>query len=377
MSSGTRRRGGGCGIAGRGRLRAIPGARARGRARAIVLGLTLLLVASSAEAFRLIGQGGRWARWDAAPRTVEGVERSLAGGLRYSIETGSYAGLRDQFDWVPSPPREADFAQAIANAFEHWEVIDARTGLPAAYHFVEDLGTPAVDDPGQPGLPNGFVGLNAGAEIDVFAEIPHAGPSFGASVIFFIDPISDDLTLSSGATNHPGFAITGADIRINPMFVWSLSGFEILLTHEIGHALGLADLEASPATASVSDFLDDDYDPTTSETAWATLNDSFAFLIDPFDPDASPLLSIPGDLNGDPGLQTPGVELLMESNDLFARMGAAQPLQPDEIAGRQYLYPVVVPEPGFGLALVAGALGLGRLAAGGARGRRARARRCE
>ena len=61
--------------------------------------------------------------------------------------------------------------------------------------------------------------------------------------------------------------MSGADIRMNTAFVWTLSAWETLLTHEIGHALGLADLEASPATSLVSGFLDDDYDPTSSATA--------------------------------------------------------------------------------------------------------------
>jgi hypothetical protein len=328
----------------------------------VALRLALCLAAASpGDAFRLIGENGSWARWDAAVRTVDGVERSLDGGLRYSIETGSYAGLRDQFSWVPSPPSEQDFAAAIERAFDHWEVIDARTGLPAAFYFVEDLATPAVDDPGNPRSPNGYVGLNAGAEIDIFAATPHAGSGFAASVIFFVDAAADDLQLTSGATNYPGLAITGADIRINPLYTWSLSGFEILLTHEIGHALGLADLEVNPDSGSVSGFIDDDFDPTTSQTAFATLTDHFAFLVNRDDPDASPLQSFNGSLNADPGLQTSGVEILMESEGIFDLLGASQKLQPDDVAGRQFLYPaepVDVPEPGLSTGLALGAIAL-------------------
>ena len=39
-------------------------------------------------------------RWDAAPRYVNGEERSLDGGLRYSIGGGSYEAFRDEFLWV-------------------------------------------------------------------------------------------------------------------------------------------------------------------------------------------------------------------------------------------------------------------------------------
>lgn len=111
-----------------------------------------------------------WVRWDAAPRFIGGEERSLEGGLRYWIETGSYADLRDQFLWVPFPPTTEDFAAAIGRAFEHWTLVDPETGLPGAVYFVEDLATPAVDAPGTRGLPGSFIGVNRRAEIDLFAE---------------------------------------------------------------------------------------------------------------------------------------------------------------------------------------------------------------
>lgn len=337
---------------------------ARRVARRLGLWLVLVLVldalfAVPALAFRLLGSPSGWARWDAAPRSVGGEERSLDGGLRYSIETGTYAGLRDQFIWIGTPPSEQAFADAIARAFEHWEVVDVTTGLPAAFHFVEDLATPAVDQPGNLSNPNSYLGLNAGAEIDLFAATPHAGPSSGASVIFFVDTTEDDLTLSSGVSDYAGLAITGADIRINPIFAWSLNGFEILLTHEIGHALGLADLETSVGSSLVSGFLDDNYDPTDSITAFATLSNAFALMIDPLAPEASGLQSYAGDLATDPGLDSAGVELLMESNGLFDLMFAPQRLQNDEIAARQFLYPVVVPEPSLGLMLAVGTATLG------------------
>lgn len=321
--------------------------------------LLILLHGSSASAFRLIGAPNGWVRWDAAPRFIGGEDRSLDGGLRYSIETGSYAALRDQFMWVPSSgPTEEAFEAAIARAFEHWTIVDPTTALPAAFYFVADLSTPAVDVPGNPNDPNSFLGLNPGAEIDLFAETPHAGPGFAASVRFFVDTVAHDLTLTSGTPQYAGFAISGADIRINPGFVWSLSGFEVLLTHEIGHALGLADLEAATASGNVSAFLDDDYDAASSARAIATLSNSFALSIDPLDPDASPLRAFPADLNQDPGLDTPGVELLMESQGIFDLLGADPLLQNDEFAGRQFLYPVTVPEPGVAVMLVAGIVGL-------------------
>lgn len=330
------------------------------RAFRLSLGFALVvLLAMPASAFRLIGSPSGWARWDAAPRYVGGEERSLDGGLRYSIETGSYAGLRDQFIWIGTPPSAQAFADTIARAFEHWEVVDVSTGLPAAFHFVEDLATTAIDQPGSIGDPNSYLGLNAGAEIDLFAATPHAGPEFGASVIFFVDTTENDLALSSGVLNYAGLAITGADIRINPIFAWSLNAFEILLTHEIGHALGLADLEADVSSGVVSGFLDDDYDPTNNATALATLTNSFALMIDPLDPEASGLQSYVASLATAPGLESAGVELLMESSGLFDLTFASQKLQNDDVAGRQFLYPVVVPEPSLGLMLAVGTATLG------------------
>jgi hypothetical protein len=327
----------------------------------LLLCLAIGFSASSAQAFRLLGSPSAWARWDAAPRFVSGEERSLDGGLRYSIEGGSYEGLRDQFLWTPTTPSVEDFAAAIERAFEHWTLVDPATGLPASFHFVEDLATPAVDDPGNPISPRGYLGLNPGAEIDIFAETPHAGSAYGASVVIFFDADSHEVTLSSGTTNHPALAISGADIRINPAFAWKLPAFELLLTHEIGHALGLADLEESTADG-VSVFFDDDLDLTASATATATLTNAFSFLIDPSDPEATPLLEVPDDLNTDPGLDSSGVELLMETEgifDLLDTQALGEPiLQADEFAARQFLYPVAVPEPRGPLLLLTGLVGL-------------------
>ena len=329
--------------------------RSCGRFRAAALVLLCFFATTSAWAFRLIGSSSGWVRWDAAPRFIEGEERSLSGGLRFSIETGTYAGLRDQFMWVPAPgPTVEDFEAAILRAFEHWTVVDPESGLPAAFYFVADLTTPAVDVLNDSPIPNSYFGLNAGAEIDLFADTPHAGEGFAASVRFFIDPREDDLTLTSGAMNYPGFAISGADIRINPAYVWSLRGFEVLLTHEIGHALGLADLEALTSSGSVSSFLDDDYDPSSSETARETLGNSFAREIDPVDPDRSELQSFASRLDVDPGLSSPGVALLMESEGYLDLLGVEPLLQNDEFAGRQFLYPVEVPEPDVDVMIVVG-----------------------
>lgn len=307
-----------------------------------------------AAAFRVAGIPGAWTRWDASPRYVQGVERSLDGGLRYSIETGTYAGLRDQFVWVPGPPSVVDFKRAIRRAFEHWTVVDPATGLPAGFYFVEDLSTPVFDDLAATTSSGSVIGLNAGAEIDLFAETPHPGGSFGASAVIFLDLVGWTVDLPSGVCDYPALPISGADIRINPAFSWSLAGFEVLLTHEIGHALGLSDLEGPSGIGGGSGFFDDNFDPSTSLTAAETLNNSFALLVDPYDPDDSPLLETSEDMNMDPGLDSPGVNLLMETEGIFNLLGQPPFLQNDEFAARQFLYPVAVPEPTFPTMLLMG-----------------------
>ena len=50
----------------------------------------------------------------------------------------------------------------------------------------------------------------------------------------------------------------------------------------------------------------------------------------------------------DPGVDTPGVDILMESKIPTAAFGEDNPLSHDDYAGRQFLYPVhpnPIPEP--------------------------------
>jgi hypothetical protein len=334
----------------------------------LVLSLILFGASEPARAFRIADIGPALGvrnpvhlRWDAAPRTVGEEERSLDGGLRYSMEGGSYEGFRDQFQWSDVPSAEA-FRGAVEAAFAAWESVDPATGLGTSLEFVADLDTEIWDDPGNPQIPGSFTGVNYGAEIDLIAETPHLGPAYGASVVFFVDLSSAGrLSLTSGTTNYDGIALSGADIRINPALVYTLDFFQILLTHEIGHAIGITDAEIYPGLqlAINSPFFDDDFDGTSSATALATLTNSFALEIDPYDPDSTPLLRIADDLFEDPGLLTPGVDLLMESN-LNTALGSRNPvLQHDDFAARQFLYPFLLPEPGLSVMVaLAGAAGL-------------------
>lgn len=289
-------------------------------------------------------QGPVYLRWDAAPRDVAEEERSLAGGLRFSLEGGSYEAFRDQLTWG-TVPTAAELQIAVHAAFDAWSTSDPETGLGTALYFVEDLATEVWDNTGDLNNIGTFLGVNSGAEIDLIVETPHRNPGYLASVIFSVDLQSfHDVTLTSGTTDYAGFAISGADIHINPAYTWGLEQFQLILTHEVGHALGFADAEVFPdALGLFTPWLDDDYDGTDSATALATLTNSFALEIDPFDPDSTPLLQIPSDLNSDPGLDTFGVDILMESEVSGSLALVHPPLQNDDFAGRQFLYPV--PEP--------------------------------
>src|SRR5262245_23105071 len=72
---------------------------------------------------------GGGARWDAAPRTIGGLERSLDGGLRFSLQGGSFEAYRDLFTWQGGVPSVADFTTAVQQAFTAWTVPDPVSGF--------------------------------------------------------------------------------------------------------------------------------------------------------------------------------------------------------------------------------------------------------
>jgi hypothetical protein len=334
--------------------------------RALVAVFAVIVGASSSQAgviFNFTGNTlGGGSRWDAAPRNIAGVgERSLNGGLRYSLQGGSYQAYRDLFTWnvVPSV---ADFTTAIQQAFNAWSSVDPVTGLGTAVTFVPDLGTAVVGS----NTGNGGVDVR-GAEIDLFgsndAFFWNVGNS-GTQGETWFNTVGSTVTLTSGTANYAGStAISGADIIMNSntQAVYSLDLFRRILTHEIGHAIGLGDVEGDINPGA---FIDDNFNGATSATALATLTNSWALLVNPLNPGASAGLSRFTVPFGDPGTTTAGVNILMESRGVGIGAGNPVtnlvPLTSDDYGTRQFLYPIVppaVPEPAS--VAVFGALTLG------------------
>ncbi len=306
-------------------------------------------------------EGGVY-RWDAAPRTIAGNERSLDGGLRYAVSGGSLDVFRDQFSWNITPSSSA-FSAAVQGAFDAWTVVDPVSGLGTALSFVYDPGTAVAGVIG-----GGNVNTN-GAEIDLISTAdarfwnPGNGNPQGETWFGGIDA---PATLTSGVANYSfSRAISGADLYLNsnPGAVYSLDLFRRLLIHEIGHAIGLGDVEGS---INPGLFIDDNFNANDRA---GTLNNSWAALVNPLDPSGS--LSLARYSIGSASTEA-GVNLLMESSGLGISAANPvtnpQPLTNDEFGTRQFLYPSLspVPEPGMALMLLAG----GGLVALNIRGRR-------
>jgi len=290
------------------------------------------------------GNLGGGYRWDAesydyqyTPNTT--LERSLDGGLRYSLEGGSVEAYRDQFTWDVLPT-VGEMSNLLDLAFSAWESNDPISGLGTDIFFIDDsANTLAVGDV--------FASANIlGAEIDLFGS--DAGDTgLRATSYFWATDDGNEATLTSGTTDYSGaYAIIGSDINMNNNggAVYSLDIFQRILTHEIGHSLGLGDLEDFGGNG----FIDDNFDPNDP---LGTLTNSWAHLVNPLDPSSS--LGLNQYFNVTTAdLAVSGVDLLMESWGVGIGpnnpLSNPIPLTADEYGMRQFLYPTLVqeaPEP--------------------------------
>ncbi|HEY6563239.1 MAG TPA: hypothetical protein VIY86_01975, partial [Pirellulaceae bacterium] len=127
---------------------AVPGPRVRGSAMELLPLCVAVLVglfwpcqqhawAGAIFNFSNAALGGG-SRWDAAPRMISlsgtPFERSLDGGLRYSLQGGSFTAYRDLFSWT-SLPTVAAFSSAVQQAFDAWGAIDPVSGIGSTLTF--------------------------------------------------------------------------------------------------------------------------------------------------------------------------------------------------------------------------------------------------
>ena len=308
------------------------------KSAAVFLGIFAFCV--RCEAGIVFGNSGLngGSRWDASPRTIGGLERSLDGGLRYSMQGQTFESFRDSFSWAGAAPSVSAFESAVQSAFDAWRAPDPVSGLTSSLRFVPDFNTPVSSVVAN--------GVRFGGEIDLFAT--NLGDS-GTRGFSFFNAQGNNVTLTSGTTNYSAAPISGADITINSNSgaVYTLDVFRRLLTHEIGHAIGLGDVEGD---INPNRFIDDNFDGSSSATALATLTNSWAGLVNPLNPSLSPL-NIYHVSESDPGIGTFGVDILMESRGLGISasnpLSNLFPLSNDDYGMRQFLYPSLtsVPEP--------------------------------
>ncbi|HEY5895536.1 MAG TPA: hypothetical protein VIT91_20135 [Chthoniobacterales bacterium] len=200
------------------------------KAFSLVIGTAAMFAASGTSVFGFgaygtTGLAGGF-RWDAAPRTMSGWERSLNGGLRYSLQGGSWQAYRDSFTWSTLPTVN-NFQTAVQSAIALWNVTDPASGLGTTISFVEDLSTPVSLTIAS--------GIRQGAEIDLFAH------NFGDTSLradTFFNALSGTVTLTSGTVGYAAGPISGADVRMNSNggAAWNLQAFLGVMHHEIGHA---------------------------------------------------------------------------------------------------------------------------------------------
>ncbi len=315
----------------------------------MVAALVMSAMASAAGAFGILYANGLegGARWDYQTRYFYGQERSLQRGLRYSLQGGSFQAFKNKFTW-DTVPTNVQFKRTVQQAFDAWSTVDPATGLGTKLFFRPNLATRVSQKVNHR--------VSYGAEIDLFATKSAYSWGTGSEGLqgetsTTARYVGNMVKLTSGTTGYNSYAITGSDIWLNcnPEAVWSLAVFRLVLTHEIGHSLGLDDVDVSAGPDGV--FIDDNY----KDDRPATLRNSFAEKINTRNPAASRHLQLYKVTNDDKGFESSKVHILMESNIDAELIDAYPYLTNDDYAGRQFLYPFVARNSG-GVNLSSGSL---------------------
>lgn len=261
------------------------------------------------------------AHLEAAPRWPSPDGRTVV------LQVASMPGFGAAFG---ATQEEIDAAnQVVADAFAAWS--------SPALRFEVSLEDPGVTGQASPEPLTGF-------DIDVFA-VPGTHPVFAGTSFFGIASVATAPAPSRLLTNGqdlPGDVIEGADVYLNidailpfktGVVAIDAQALRRLLMHEVGHALGLGHPnDNNPFGAAVN--FDTDQDPQTPVP------------VDPADPFAGLAVSpFPDDeavMSNRPCGEPPVLPCLALLNDL----------RPDDLSGRDVLYPALPSTPVAGTRLL-------------------------
>ncbi|MFB6286043.1 MAG: hypothetical protein ABEK03_05640 [Candidatus Bipolaricaulia bacterium] len=295
----------------------------RGLSRGVVVGLALALMAipapqaagfSVVEERRGLDHAQRWSMTDNA--FVDTSARGLGGGLEYAIDDPFCNWMQPYFADEPTPRCEEIHA-AVGQAFTNWAADHPRI------NFVD------VSEQVQPRLATRDNPNSGGAEIDVFASkrFEEHNPRNRDAGAYARVKLAQSSPRGTNGRQLPGGTITGADIVVDTRRCWyidpSLTGtfaetcsyFPGLMMHEIGHTLGLDHPFENPNYHSGND-------PTEPIDIDCENPQQGLHIIDGYDATA---------------IMARGYK----STYFHRQLGQDRArLRPDDLGGREFLYPV-------------------------------------